>query len=190
MVERNEASKAVLVIAATAAFAFPSLATAQEAGPTGLRGDLYADVVQLEAKYVGLAEAMPASSWDWSPMEGVRSVGDVFCHVAGANYMIPRFFGVQAPADAVDVEQLCAAADPEARKSGTVEALRASFAFAREAIDMAADSSLDDPTKLFGRDATNRSAMLLFVTHMHEHLGQSVAYARSNGIVPPWSAGG
>lgn len=189
MVKRISTGAAVLVIAA-ATIANPAQTVAQEAGLSGLRGDLHADVVQLEAKYVGLAEAMPATSWDWTPMEGVRSVGEVFCHVAGANFMIPRFFGVQAPADAVDVEQLCAAADLEARKSGAVEALRASFEFARDAIAETTDASLDDPTKLFGRDTTKRAAMLLFVTHMHEHLGQSVAYARSNGIVPPWSAGG
>ena len=61
---------------------------------------------------------------------------------------------------------------------------------AREAIAAVSDASLDDPTKLFGRDTTKRAAMLMYVTHMHEHLGQSVAYARSNGVVPPWSAGG
>jgi len=53
-----------------------------------------------------------------------------------------------------------------------------------------ADARLGEPTKLFGQDSTVRAAMLLFVTHMHEHLGQLVAYARSNGVVPPWSAGG
>jgi uncharacterized damage-inducible protein DinB len=52
------------------------------------------------------------------------------------------------------------------------------------------NARLDDGTKLFGRDTTVRAAMLLYVTHMHEHLGQLVAYARSNGVVPPWSAGG
>jgi hypothetical protein len=25
------------------------------------------------------------------------------------------------------------------------------------------------------------------LVHMHEHLGQSIAYARMNGITPPWS---
>jgi len=189
VVKRISTGLAGLIMTA-AAMANPARTIAQEEGPAGLRGDLHADVLELEAKYVGLAEAMPATSWDWTPMEGVRSVGEVFCHVAGANFMIPRFFGIQAPADAVDVEQLCAAADPEARKSGTLEALRASFEFARDAIAATTDASLDDPTKLFGRDTSKRAAMLLFVTHMHEHLGQAVAYARSNGIVPPWSAGG
>ena len=186
--EKIPAGLSGLVVAA-AMIAQPALLFAQGTEPGGIRGDMHADIVQLERKYVELAEAMPASSWDWTPMEGVRSVGEVFCHVAGANYMIPRFFGVDAPADAVDVEQLCAATEPAARKAGTVEALRASFEFARAAIQAVDDAELDDPTKLFGRDTTKRSAMLLFVTHMHEHMGQSVAYARSNGIIPPWSAG-
>ena len=97
MVERIPAGLAGLVVAA-AVIAQPAQLLAQGTEPAGLRGDLRADVVQLERKYVELAEAMPASSWDWTPMEGVRSVGEVFCHVAGANYMIPRFFGVDAPA--------------------------------------------------------------------------------------------
>jgi uncharacterized damage-inducible protein DinB len=35
---------------------------------------------------------------------------------------------------------------------------------------------------------TVRGALLLATTHMHEHLGQSIAYARTIGVVPPWSA--
>jgi uncharacterized damage-inducible protein DinB len=183
---KSYAAAALLI----AAFGLPDQAAAQDSALKGLRGDLAADVATLEQKYVGLAEAMPSSTWDWSPMEGVRSVGEVFCHVAGANYMIPRFFGVESPADAPDVERLCAATDLSERKAGTVEALRVSFEFARKALAEVSDASLDDATKLFGRDTTKRAAMLLYVTHMHEHLGQSVAYARSNGVVPPWSAGG
>jgi hypothetical protein len=25
------------------------------------------------------------------------------------------------------------------------------------------------------------------LNHLHEHLGQSIAYARMNAVVPPWS---
>jgi uncharacterized damage-inducible protein DinB len=30
----------------------------------------------------------------------------------------------------------------------------------------------------------------LLATHNHEHLGQMIAYARMNGIAPPWSRSG
>lgn len=165
-------------------------AYAQNSGPLALQRDLQSDVATLEGKYVSLAEAMPAATWGWRPMEGVRSVGELFCHVAGANIGIPGFFGVDQPADAAEMEALCAETDPVLSRQGAIEALQRSFAFAREAVIAVPDESLDAATKLFGRDTTNRAAMLLYVTHMHEHLGQAVAYARSNGVVPPWSAGG
>lgn len=164
-------------------------AVAQSEVIEGLRGDMIADISSVEGKYLALADAVPASDYGWRPMEGVRSVGEVYCHVAGANYLIPRFFGVEQPPEAETVEQACNSDELESLKSGVIEALQASFAHARLAIAAVPDSALDDPTKLFGSDTTKRAAMLLFVTHMHEHLGQSVAYARANGVVPPWSAG-
>ena len=41
--------------------------------------------------------------------------------------------------------------------------------------------------KLFGRDMTKQAAVMLILEDQHEHLGQSIAYARTNGVVPPWS---
>jgi uncharacterized damage-inducible protein DinB len=29
---------------------------------------------------------------------------------------------------------------------------------------------------------------MALVSHEHEHLGQMIAYARSNGVTPPWSS--
>ena len=40
---------------------------------------------------------------------------------------------------------------------------------------------------VFGNDNTERAAFMMALNHLHEHLGQSVAYARMNGVVPPWS---
>jgi uncharacterized damage-inducible protein DinB len=180
---------AMLLVAAAGVLSTAAPVDAQSADVSGLRADMIADISTMESKYVGLAEAIPASAYDWSPMEGVRSVGEVFCHMAAANFGIPRFFGVEAPAEAEALEPKCDTDDLAALKEGAVEALSQSFVFAREAIAAVPDASLDDATKLFGRDTTKRAAMLLYVTHMHEHLGQSVAYARSNGVVPPWSAG-
>jgi uncharacterized damage-inducible protein DinB len=179
----------VLLVAAAGVLSAAAPVVAQSADVAGLRADIIADISSLESKFVSLAEAMPASAYDWSPMEGVRSVGEVFCHVAAANFGIPRFFGVEAPAEAAALEPKCESDDLESLKAGAVEGLARSFVFAQEAIAAVPDANLDDATKLFGRDTTKRAAMLLYVTHMHEHLGQSVAYARSNGVVPPWSTG-
>lgn len=178
---------ALLLVAAAGVLSITAPAVAQSDDIEGLRADMVADISSMESKYVALAEAMPASSYGWRPMDGVRSVGEVYCHVAGANFGISRFFGVDAPAEADALEQNCDTDDLESLKAGAVAALRASFVHARYAIAAVPDADLDDATKLFGQDTTKRAAMLLYVTHMHEHLGQSVAYARSNGVIPPWS---
>lgn len=68
-----------------------------------------------------------------------------------------------------------------------VAALKASFAHTREALENVADADLEKPVKVFGRDSTNAGAMITFNGHLSEHLGQAIAYARVNGVVPPWN---
>ena len=46
---------------------------------------------------------------------------------------------------------------------------------------------LDAPMKIFGTETTARATWISTTTHLHEHLGQLIAYARSNKVVPPWS---
>ena len=134
----------VLLAAAAAVFSAAVPARAQSTDVSGLRADMIADVSTMESKYVGLAEAIPASAYDWSPMEGVRSVGEVFCHMAAANFGIPRFFGVEAPAEAKALEAKCDTEDLAALKQGAVEALSESFVFARKAIAAVPDQFADE----------------------------------------------
>jgi uncharacterized damage-inducible protein DinB len=67
------------------------------------------------------------------------------------------------------------------------EALKASYVNLQKAITGLPDQDLQTPVKLFGRDMTKLGALMLILADQHEHLGQSIAYARSNGVVPPWS---
>lgn len=146
------------------------------------QGDLLANLADTEKKIVSLAEAMPQDKYSWRPAEGVRSVSEVFMHIAGANYMIPNFIGVKPPAGiSRDMEKTVT------DKAKVVEHLKQSFAHVRQAIEASTDPT--KPAKLFGRDTTYNNVKLLIVTHLHEHLGQSIAYARMNKVTPPWSAG-
>ncbi len=80
---------------------------------------------------------------------------------------------------------------PCLRRSTTervVAELKKSFAHIRTAALNCNDADLDRPIKMFGNDTTVRGAFIQALTHLHEHLGQSIAYARINGVVPPWSA--
>jgi len=173
-------------IAAVAALALAAPVAAQSAAvddaPAGLRAELIADIAGLGEKYVSLARAMPAESYDWSPGEGVRSTAEVFEHIANANYFIAGAAGVEGPRGILQP-------DAQHSKDDLIGALTRSFADAQAAVGSVSDATLDDTVQLFGSDTTRRNVLLLLVNHMHEHLGQIIAYARTNGVVPPWSAG-
>jgi len=168
--------------AASATAAHPAAAGAPAPGST--RAIVLRQIVAAQEKLVALAEAMPAEKYGWRPGEGVRSVGEVFMHVASANFFLPTFWGAKVPAG-VDPRNL---EKEGADKAKTVAALKQSFDFVHQAIDALPDSELQKPIKIFGRDAIVAEAMLGIASHGHEHLGQAIAYARMNGVVPPWSA--
>lgn len=160
---------------------------------SGIRAELLQDIDLLEEKYLSLAEAM-TGRYDWRPGDGVRSVGEVFMHIAGSNFMIPTLAGISPPEEypAASMQEAMARMEELERVSDEAEVkehLRHGFAHARHAISSVPDEELDEPVQIFGRPGTRRLALVLLVTHMHEHLGQSVAYARMNGVVPPWSEG-
>jgi uncharacterized damage-inducible protein DinB len=150
---------------------------------TGFRAAVLQDVSNIEGKYVALAEAMPASAMTWRPGEGVRSVSEVLMHVAGANFMLTNFIGVAPPDNTPPRDAETTWVDQER----VLPALKASFAHLRAAIEQTPDADLQKPIKMFGQDHTIESALLLMDNHLHEHLGQLIAYARSNDITPPWS---
>lgn len=146
----------------------------------GLRAELIQDIERLEEKYMALAEALEGH-YDWRPADEVRSVGEVFGHVANGNFMIPSLAGLEREMAGTNFE--------EAGAAELKEGLAHSFMHARHSIADIDESELDDPVTMFGQDATKRQVLLLLVAHMHEHLGQAIAYARSVGVTPPWSAG-
>ncbi len=160
-------------------FAF-SLAGA-DAPTKGVRADILAWIEDAEKKIVGLAEAMPQEKYGWRPADGVRSVSEVYMHVVTGNFGIPRMVGIDPP---MKLEQ---GMEKITEKAKVVELLKKSFVHLKEAIGKVSDADLDKGTKMFGRESTYRNVLMLLVAHNHEHLGQSIAYARTNGVTPPWS---
>lgn len=154
--------------------------TAPAAGP---RAEFLNEMAYYEQRYTRLAEAVPAEKYSWRPAEGVRSIGEVYAHIVAANYGIARALGTQPPAG-FDPKAITAAATDKAK---TVQALKDSFAHFRLAILALNDADSDKPMKLFGQQTTQRGAFIMITGHTGEHLGQSIAYARMNGIVPPWT---
>ena len=91
-----------------------------------------------------------------------------------------------APPEGVDPRNL---EKSTTAKADVIAALKKSMEHAVSSIEKMSDDDLMQSMKLFGRDTTHQGALLVFVRHMGEHLGQSIAYARVNGVRPPWSAG-
>ena len=140
---------------------------------------------------VALAEATPAESFGWAPSDEVRTVSEVFVHVLGTNLLLPPALGA-TPAEGVEVGEegpFALMQEWEAtvtEKDDVLAKLEESFAYATAAIREIRD--LDTQVELFGPPASKRSYVLILMSHAHEHLGQAIAYARSMGVVPPWSA--
>jgi uncharacterized damage-inducible protein DinB len=150
----------------------------------GFRGLFLDQMKDVESKIVSLAEAVPQEKYTWRPAEGVRSISEVYTHIAGANYFLPSFIGIKPPAS------FNPAISKETDKAKVVEALKSSFEHMRQVVLNMPDTDLDKPVKLFGQETTYEGVLFLIANHMHEHLGQSIAYARTNGVVPPWSKKG
>jgi uncharacterized damage-inducible protein DinB len=155
----------------------------QKATIGGFRGEALAQVADVEKKIEDLAQAIPDDKYSWRPMEGVRSVSEVYMHIAGANYLFPTFIGVKKPEGLErDMEKNVTT------KAKVLEALKASFDHLRTAITQTPDASLSKSTKMFGDETTYMGVIFTATSHLHEHLGQSIAYARMNHVVPPWTA--
>lgn len=148
----------------------------------GLKQELLGQFDASMRKFLALAEAMPADKYGWSPGAGVMSVARVYAHVARYNYLYPATsLGAPAPEgrDAEATEEL-------ADKDQLLRRLRESAAHVREVAGRL-PAGLGDQTTLYGRQVPQWAVLLQLVAHMNEHLGQSIAYARMNGVVPPWS---
>jgi len=159
-------------------------AGAASAAPTsGFRAEFLEGIAYYEQRYTRLAEAMPAEKYIWRPAEGVRSVGEVFTHIVAANYGVARALGTAPPAG-FDFKAIPALS---ADKPKVLQALKGSFAHLRSATLALNDGDADKPQKMFGRQSTLRGSFTMIVGHFGEHLGQSIAYARVNGVVPPWT---
>jgi len=152
-------------------------------GVTGYRAEVMAEVMIQEDKFTRLAEAIPAEKYTWRPAPDVRSFAEVFLHVSAANYNLYKLVGTPPPAG-LDVRGL---EKSTTDKTKVIATLKDSFAHAKDAIRAMPEADLEKSMDWFGGKNTERGILLFIVRHAAEHLGQSIAYARFGGIVPPWT---
>jgi uncharacterized damage-inducible protein DinB len=166
----------VLIFALLAGIA----ALAQNDGPGAGQGWL-PEFNHSSRQILALAEATPADKFAWRPGAGVRSVSEVYMHIAVANYFLLNLAGVKLenpPKITADTEKTVK------EKAEVIRWLKNSFDAVRKAYPPA---SPQKAVKFFGADSNVENIYLRILVHNHEHMGQSIAYARTNGIVPPWS---
>jgi uncharacterized damage-inducible protein DinB len=142
--------------------------------------------LHVSRQLVALAEAIPAERLAWRPAAGVRSTSEVFMHIAMANFYLLGVTGPKMPADlkSADMEKTVTA------KAEVIDWLKRSLDAVKSAHAAVKPPDLQRKVKLNDREATVDGMYLRIIVHANEHMGQLVAYARVNGIVPPWSEGG
>jgi uncharacterized damage-inducible protein DinB len=150
----------------------------------GGKKDFLAAYDETAGKLRSLAEAIPEAKYGWAPTHEVRTVGQVVGHVAGAEYLFAKTVGAELPAGAPTDEN---GLENLKSKAELTAALDKALTFGRSVAESATPEMLAKQVNFFGNQMSGRGIMLVMYGHMSEHLGQLIAYARSVGVVPPWS---
>lgn len=149
-----------------------------------LKASFIADLKVMQGKYVGLAQAFPQDKYSWRPMDGVRSVSEVLMLAAAEGYgFIPNGFGGKPGLAPAEMKQLSAVTD----KTQVIDHLNKAFAHVISQLESIDNATLTGKRTFLGQQRSAANIALTIGGDLHEHLGQMIAYARMNHIVPPWS---
>lgn len=149
-----------------------------------MKGQALLDLEAVQKKFVDLANALPADKLTWRPSPDSRSFAEVFLHVAGERYGILGMMGAQKPAGFNGKTFEKSTTD----RGQIVQELNKSWGFTQTAIQGMSNADFAKLLPKLGPQANAGDVVYILVADAHEHLGQAVAYARENGIVPPWTA--
>jgi uncharacterized damage-inducible protein DinB len=176
----------VLLVLGTGVIGAMAVDTAADRTPPSydMKPQSLLDLEGMQKKFVDLANVLPAGKLTWRPSSDSRSFAEVLLHVSGERYQILALMGAPVPAG-FDGKTYEKSTTDQAK---IVEELNKSWEFTKKTIDGMTNADFAKPLPKLGPDANAGDVVYLLVTDAHEHLGQSVAYARENGIVPPWTA--
>lgn len=174
----------------SALLAAPSTVRAQDVmtkeSVATLKTAFAADLAAMHEKFIGLANAFPQDKYTWRPMEGVRSVSEVLMLAAFEGYaFVPTTMGgkradLGTPEEAAKLRTL-------SDKAQVIDHVNKGFAHAKKELDAIDPATLTGKRKVMNQDRSAADVALFVGGDLHEHLGQLIAYARMNHIVPPWS---
>jgi hypothetical protein len=153
-----------------------------------IRKQFVEDLDSLQSKFLALANAFPADKYAWRPGPGVRSVGEVFMHVASEYYVYaPMAYGAARSPVIPRGQDSFKTFESKASKDDVLKHLTEGFAYTKQQIAGLDPAAITGTKKLFGGDHTIIETSFAMTDDLHEHLGQLIAYARMNKVVPPWS---
>jgi hypothetical protein len=159
-------------------------ATADHTAPSyDMKAQALQDLQGVQKKFVDLANEVPADKLTWRPSPDSRSFAEVFLHVSGERYQIMNLMGTPLPAgfDGKTFEK------STTDRAQLVEELNKSWDFAQKAINGMTNADFAKLLPKLGPQANAGDVVYILVADAHEHLGQLIAYARVNGIIPPWT---
>jgi uncharacterized damage-inducible protein DinB len=168
---------------ATALIAAAVFATTANCQPEGIWQGYDGEWMHVSQQLVALAQATPAEKFAWRPAPGVRSVSEVYMHIALANFSLLSVTGPKMPPDITSNDQ----EKTVKTKPEVISWLKRSLDAVKTAHASVTASDLQRKVKVEGRDATVDGMYLRIIIHANEHMGQLIAYARMSGVVPPWS---
>ncbi len=192
MTHRNSFVLPLCLALVLAASAIPAAAQSESVPVVSANAEVIGLISGAEGKVTALADAMNDEQWAWRPMEGVRSTSEVLMHIAISNFFLPTLLGATLPENfpvtmgpqgPVGLDEYEATSD----RDEVGAAMEASFNHVRAALAGISADRMDEEMNAFGQTMTVRGFCIFMATHLHEHLGQLVAYSRANGLVPPWS---
>jgi DinB superfamily len=178
----------MLAVAGTASAQSMAATTGPSISIETLRATGLRDMQVMQDKIMALAEEIPESKYDYRPMDGTRSVRDVLLLIAGENFgMLGEVFGVRPPTEFADGKAGINRLNAITAKTDVIRQLKASVASVRAGLSsVQPDAEMNIPF-FNGLKRPFNVALGAVLADQHEHLGQLIAYARANSIVPPWS---
>jgi DinB superfamily len=147
------------------------------------------DLDTLYSKFHALAEAIPADKYTWRPAPGVRSIGEVFMHVASEFYVwTPLSYGAKpSPVIPNTSDSAMKKFESMSTKADVLKHLKDGYTYTKATLAALPPSAIAGDKKMFGGSYTIIETSFGMAGDLHEHLGQLIAYARTNGIKPPWT---
>lgn len=174
-------SFSLIFLFVSTASVFPTLAQESDANDTFRKQ--FNRHFQYASRVLALAKAMPADTYSWRPQEGVMSVEEVYTHIARYNYLyLQNQLDIAAP-EGVNIDEV----ESITGKEAVVDILERSIQHVNHSIEQMPDAKFSQPTELYGNTVNGQAVLMQLITHKSEHVGQSIAYARMNEVVPPWS---